>query len=303
MSKVLIRPARAADKSAVEKVCARAWDEGSEDYVPQVWDEWLADPHGQLVVAEANGQVAALGKLSRLADDGSTELAEVEWWLEGLRVDPVYRRRGVAGQIQAHLTEQARRVGRGTLRYATSSANEAVHRISARLGFRHVATYRVYKAEALEPGCVLPLRRLNETDLPAAWALVSTSPRYRAGGGLYDVSWKWENLTRERLAHHLTAGEAWGVNVRHGLTGLALVYQDGDDGTLYVGYADGSNDALPAILQGLRGLAAQQGRAEAHFKPVDEPALVAAVEAAGYERVWERNVWIFEASLEEASTC
>jgi hypothetical protein len=241
-------------------------------------------------VAEANGEVAALAKLSRLAED--------EWWLEGLRVDPAYRRHGIAGQIQVHLTEQARRVGRGTLRYATSSGNEAVHRISSRLGFRHIATYRVYRAEALEPGRALPLRCLNETDLPAAWALVGASPRYQAAGGLYDVFWKWKRLTRERLAHHVAVEEAWGVDGGQGLSSLALAYRDEDNDTLYVGYADGTDEALAVMLQGLRVLAAQQGCAEVHFKPVDESALVAAVEAAGYERAWERDVRVFELKLE-----
>nr|HID12280.1 hypothetical protein [Anaerolineae bacterium] len=62
--------------------------------------------------------------------------------------------------------------------------------------------------------------------------------------------------------------------------------------------SDGTEEALVPILLGLRGLAAQQGHTEVRLKPLDEPALVAAVEAAGYERSWERDIWIFELQLE-----
>jgi len=51
-----------------------------DDYVPHVWGEWLADPQGLLAVAEHQGRVLGLGKLTRLSED--------DWWLEGLRTHP-----------------------------------------------------------------------------------------------------------------------------------------------------------------------------------------------------------------------
>lgn len=287
MSKVWIRPAWTTDRPAVEAICAQIWE--GEDYVPQVWDEWLADHYGQLVVAELESRVVGLAKLSRLADD--------EWWLHGLRVDPAYRRRGVAGRLQAHLVEKARQIGRGTVRYGTHSLNEPVHRIGARIGFRHVVTYLRCHADPLPVADVPSLRPLTEADLPEAWALVSGSPRRRAARGLYEASWKWESLTRERLAHHLTTDDGWGVDDSGELAGLALALWTRED-MLSVGYVDGSGEALTIILRVLRGLAAQQGCFQLRFKPVEEPALVAATETAGYERDLDRDIWIFELQLD-----
>ncbi|MCK4315488.1 MAG: GNAT family N-acetyltransferase [Anaerolineae bacterium] len=291
MSKVRMRPAQAVDRPIVEALCARAWE--GEDYVPDVWDEWLADPHGQLVVAELESRVVGLAKLSRLADD--------EWWLEGLRVDPAHRRQGIACQLQAHLVEKARHVGHGTLRSGTHSLNDPVHRIAAHDGFRHIATYRFYRADPLP--ATLPHSHtptpvlLAEGDLLSAWALVSASPRYRAAGGLYETFWKWENLTRERLACHLAAGDVWGVYPGHELAALALVCRAKEEDALDVGYVDGAEKPLVVLLRGLRRLAAQLGHTEVRFKSVEEPALVAVVEAAGYERSWDRDIWIFELQL------
>ena len=47
---VVCRPALAKDTEEVMELCSHIWDGG--DYIPQVWDEWLADPDGLLGVAE-----------------------------------------------------------------------------------------------------------------------------------------------------------------------------------------------------------------------------------------------------------
>lgn len=284
MPNLRIRPARATDRPAVVAIC------GDEDYIPREWDGWLADPHGALSVTEAGGRAVGFAKLSRLAED--------EWWLKGLRVDQAYRRRGIAGRLVAHLVEMARQAGRGTLRLGTHAHNGPMRRIAARCGFRHVATYHRYQAapfDAVAP----PLHPLTEADLPAAWALVGGSPRYRAAGGMVESFWTWKNLTRERLASHLANGEGWGLGYGAELAGLALVYRT-EENTLNAGYVDGREDALVSLLHGLRRLAADLGDAEVRFKPVDEPGLVAAVDAAGYERVRDRDLWIFEARLSDA---
>ncbi|RME32959.1 MAG: AI-2E family transporter, partial [Thermoflexia bacterium] len=51
----VLRPACPEDRSGMEAVCGTIWD--GEDYIPEVWDEWLADPDGELTVAELDGRV------------------------------------------------------------------------------------------------------------------------------------------------------------------------------------------------------------------------------------------------------
>jgi predicted PurR-regulated permease PerM/N-acetylglutamate synthase-like GNAT family acetyltransferase len=284
---IQIRSAQATDRPAVEAICAKIWE--GDDYVPKVWDDWLADPYGELVVAELEGRVVGIAKLSRLADD--------EWWLEGLRVDPAYRRRGVAAQLQTYLVEKACQVGQGTLRFGTHSDNEPVHRIAARDGFCRLATYQHYRADPLPDADVPPLRQLTEADLPAAWAWINDTPRHEASGGLYEDLWTWKNLTQKRLAHHLAAGDVWGADHHGELAALALIGRIEEE-QVNVGHVDGQEETLTTILQGLRRLATQLGCAEVRFKPVAEPALLAAVEAAGYERHRDNSLWIFELQLQ-----
>lgn len=292
MSKVRIRAARASDKVDVTAICAQIWEE-ADDYVPDRWDDWLADPGGRLVVAEREGRVVGLAKLTRLTDD--------QWWLEGLRVSPEYQRRGIAGKLQAHLVEAFRQMERGTLRFGTHSRNEPVHRLAARDGFRHVATYRLLEAEPLDAERTSSLRRLTEADLDPAWNQAQGSPRYRAARGLYETFWSWENLTRDRLAHHLSAGDVWGIDGDDPVAALALLCRTDKEDAIDLGYLDGRGDETEPLLLALRGLAARQECDSVRFRAVDEPELIRAAEGAGYERSWDRNLWIFELSDGPAS--
>ena len=86
---VHIRRARESDTADMLEVTRQIWE--GHDYVPLEWPAWLADSEGALLVAEYNGRVIALGKLSRLADE--------DWWMQGMRVHPDFEGHGVASQI------------------------------------------------------------------------------------------------------------------------------------------------------------------------------------------------------------
>ena len=280
-----IRPARPEDREGVEAICAQIWE--GHDYIPEVWEEWLHDPHGQFSVVVLKDRVVGLGKLTRIADD--------EWWLEGLRVDPAYRRLGVAHLLQSHQVALAERIGEGMLRFATGSWNLPVHRNAARDGFRRVAEFLAYEAKPLPGPC--PLRRLTPDDLDAVWERIAGSPILQAAGGLYEVRWHWMALTRERLAGHLKRGEVWGVELEGRLTGVAIVQEDPERGQISVGYVDGQPEGITALAWGLRVLAYERGYEKVRFRPPSYPPLLEALEAAGAVRVWKHSLWIFERPL------
>jgi len=281
----VIRPARAEDREDVQAICAQVWE--GHDYVPEVWEEWLADPRGQLTVVTLRGRVVGLGKLTRIADG--------EWWLEGLRVHPAYRRLGVARRLQSHQVALAERLGRGVLRFATGSWNQPVHRNAARDGFRRVAEFIAYEAQPLPGPC--PLRPLSPDDLDAVWEQISGSPVAQAAGELYEVRWHWMALTPERLADHLERGEVWAAELDGRLAAVAIVWEDEERGRLSVGYLDGESEGLTVLAWGLRTLAHRRGCERVRFRPPTYPPLLEALEAAGAVRLWEHGLWIFARPL------
>ncbi len=82
-SEVTVRPARPADRAAVLAFCVDTFSWG--DDIPEVWYQWLADPNGQLLIAEVSGVPVGLQHVAFLTPG--------EGWLQGLRVDPAVRRR------------------------------------------------------------------------------------------------------------------------------------------------------------------------------------------------------------------
>jgi hypothetical protein len=82
------RLAAAQDRDAVFAFSAQTWPNG--DYIPLVWDDWLADAEGALIagIDEAD-QAIALVKL--------VVAAPGEGWLEGVRSRP----RGASGDWAA----------------------------------------------------------------------------------------------------------------------------------------------------------------------------------------------------------
>ncbi len=280
-----IRPARPEDRADVEALCAQVW--GGEDYIPQVWDQWLTDPEGELSVVELDGRVVALAKLSHIADD--------EWWLEGMRVHPHYRRLGISRLLQAHQLAVAEQRGVGVLRFATASYNRPIHRNASRDGFRRVAEFRRYSADAM-PG-PQSLRLLRPEDLEVAWGLVENSPIWRISGGLYETDWRWQQLTKDRLAAHIAAGQVWGIDLDGRLAALAVVLLDPEEARLAVGYVDGTPEGLRALAWGLRLLTYQQGYPRVRIFSVADPVLLEALRSAGLTPDREYSLYIFEKQM------
>lgn len=272
------------DKPAVLAICAQIWE--GDDYIPEVWDAWIADPYGQFSVVELDGKVVGLGKLTRLTP--------TEWWLEGLRVDPAYQGRGIGRFLHEQGVALADRLGKGVLRFATSSANHSVHRFAADTGFAYIGGYVLFKGPAsTSPTAFTPLA---EGDLDIASHFLEGSERFQAAHRLFeDRWWTWQTLTRELLSRYTAQGQLLGWRRRgRRLSGLALVSDYRNEGRLIVHYADAPGDTLSDLARDLRHLAGERGLELVDWKVFDRPDTRVALEAAGYENTWENTLWVFE---------
>ncbi|GCF09865.1 GNAT family N-acetyltransferase [Dictyobacter arantiisoli] len=111
MSVKEIRTALSEDREAVLAFCTQTFPDG--DYIEHVWDNWLQDPAGQLLVATIDGQPVGAAHILMLNGE--------EAWLEGLRVDPTYRRQGLARALSETASVEAMRRGATILRLAVDS--------------------------------------------------------------------------------------------------------------------------------------------------------------------------------------
>jgi GNAT superfamily N-acetyltransferase len=278
-----IRPARPGDRPAMERISSHTWDWG--DYIPLVWDEWLADEQGVVLVGDLGEETVALSKIAFLAPD--------EVWLEGMRVDPEFRRHGIASRFLEYSVAYAREHGARVVRLATTGDNTAVHLIAAHAGMDCIGTYALWAAEPLPDGGSPTF--LTPAHVAQVQAFLEHSPVLARNHGLYSAEWIWEELSAERLARFLERGQ---VAARLGPEGtpvaLATIHPDLDDERLWVGFADGQPREVAGLAAEIRAQAAQIASPKVESMLPDVPWLREAFRGAGYEPEGEGALWIFQ---------
>ncbi len=278
-----IRPARAEDYPQVEALVAHIWD--GDDYIPRVWETWLGDPKGAFVVAERGDALVALAKL--------TWLGPREWWMQGMRVHPDHRQQGISKAVSAELLRRFRAAGGGLARFATASHNVPVHRGAASMGFTRQAAFIPYEAEPLARK-IRPLCRLAPDEAPRVWAYLSDSAYFRANARSYAAGWTWYLFTEPRLREALESGRVYGVG---GEALEAVVFLDAPDtdreGTPRLRATYTELGQSPDAARALRALAGEMGVQKLQIKTLPSTERQAALEAAGYARSWEHEIWLY----------
>jgi ribosomal protein S18 acetylase RimI-like enzyme len=290
------RPAREDDREAVLAFSAHTWDDG--DYIQYVWEDWLNDTSGALLVATLGGRPVGLAHLRMMSPD--------EAWIEGVRVDPEVRRQGVARVLISRTLATAHEHGATVARYFTSSDNVASQQLFDRFGFVRVAEVLHFTADALdadgreEEG--IALARATVQDAERIWAWLEQSNLAPLNGGLEIHEWAAQALTEPRLREHLAAGRVWTLDELGGLAALAVVERvvdepdnPDDPPILSVWYCDGSADALGRMGVGLRALAKAQELPRVELWLPDVLILRDAMDGAGF--VTHEPMWVYTREL------
>jgi GNAT superfamily N-acetyltransferase len=293
--KLIIRPARPEDRPEVERICAHTWEWG--DYIPEVWDAWLADERAVLQVGEMDGQVVAVNRVVFQSPD--------QVWLEGMRVDPERRRRGIGWQFMEHDLAYAQERGAKVVRLATGHSNTAVHTMVARVGMVRIGAAQLLAAEAMPGGPLPSIPGPKQT--AQVTAFLQRSSVLAHTHGLYDAGWVWQSLSAERVAEMLAAGQiAALLTPEEEMAALAAVSIDPEGDGMWVGYADaaaGQPEAVTALATALRAHAAQLGNPKVEAMLPDLAWLRDAFRAAGYDQGdWKGELWIFERRFDEDAT-
>jgi GNAT superfamily N-acetyltransferase len=211
------------------EITARVWE--GTDYLPQVFDRWLADPGSTFEVAEEQGTVVALHRLRPLT-------AGIVLY-EGLRVAEEHRRRGVGRAMLRHGLEEAGSQGFRQLRVITG--NPAACQLFESEGFHRLVHCAVWLAGRVE--------------VPGLLARLQKDPAWEAYGG---VNADWEQVAEldEQLLSRLAAEGR--IRVGPGGRTVALL-EANPHNRLAVSLVAGSGAVLQDLLMGLRFEADSQG--------------------------------------------
>jgi GNAT superfamily N-acetyltransferase len=292
--RVVIRPALPLDREAVLEFCKFIWD--GHDYIPYVWDDWMADPNGEMFVAEYAGKAVGLGRL--------TLLAPGQWWLEGLRVDPEHQGQRIGSHMNTYLNTLWLERGEGVIRLMTSSKRVQVHRMCEQHGFARVGERVFFVAEPAGPpplsagrggGRKKPYLPLAESEIPEAVQFALEAESSGLTGHFADVGWRFAMPTEE-LFRRFMGREETQVYWWRGRRGLLLAWEDDwDEGRfLLVSLAACAANDLPALLLDLRGLAAARGVHAVGWNADLQPEMTAALTGAGFKPEDGGSAYLFE---------
>jgi GNAT superfamily N-acetyltransferase len=268
-----IRRARPSDRRDVLAAVRTLW--GGNDRIPDVFDAWATHRTGPFFVAESAGRVVGMGKL--------TVVSPTEAWLEGGRVAPRWRRKGIATALIAHRIEYARERGFRVLRFSTASDNTPIHRAAETFGFARVASLARHEAPAT-PGSAPA--RAGRAQVRAVARRVG--PLLQRGHG-----WEWREITPRDVGVAIARGR---VFISDGQVGAAAVLGNRYEESLMIVAIGGRARPLRELLIGLRAEAHRRGLEDVSFY-ASKAAECAAARSAGYRRPWSGEAYLFEKRL------
>jgi N-acetylglutamate synthase-like GNAT family acetyltransferase len=120
-----IRPLKASDKEDILEIALHTWE--GHDYLPYFFKRWLNDPDSYTAAIEHGGHVIALANL-RVIENGKTG------WMEGLRVHPEHRGKGLASILTKHVVKTAKELSVQRIRYTTAIDNETSLHLGKTIG-------------------------------------------------------------------------------------------------------------------------------------------------------------------------
>ena len=215
---VVVRDFQEEDRGILLGFTQDTWSWG--DYVPGALDAWLEDPAGEVRVAEtADGRPVGVYFY--------VEMPGGQSWLSGLRVDPRFRRRGVARAFLEDAIATAQRHGIHSLRFASEVNNEAIQKLSRGYGLKTRGTWLSFERVLDEAACRVGRGRppqhastspLSNGDGPRIMSLLHAS-----GHTLYARDWAWQELGLEAVQQLSESGGAFVSRSGMGGWGVVLI--------------------------------------------------------------------------------
>lgn len=120
-----IRAFKTSDKPHILEIARRTWS--GHDHLPHVIDKWIADPNSHLYVIDYKSRVVSVANL-KVIEGGRTG------WMEGLRVHPRYKKRGLGALMTQHLVKAASDLGVERLRLTAAMDNTPSLKLAREVG-------------------------------------------------------------------------------------------------------------------------------------------------------------------------
>lgn len=277
-----VRPARAEDKANILAFCRNTFSWG--DYIPDVWDDWLMFAGGQLLIATVNEQPAGVVHVALLENNVA--------WMEGMRVNPDYRRQGVARVLNARAVEFARERSCVAAQLVTSTKNVAAQAMLEASNYRRAVRFNEWQTEP-QAGDLSIWRVATANDIENILTIWNASDIRAASRQVIPTRhWHWTPISKARLYKHLQTNE---VRVTQNSFAFLPPFDERDWNGLSIYLLAGAPAEMTAMAFAARAEAAYRGYAHVEAFLVDHAPLNTALENAGFKT--ESGVFLYEQEL------
>lgn len=258
------------------------------DYLPFVWERWLYEARGLVIVAAIDNRVVGLQHMA-LQPDGSA-------WLEGIRVAEDARRRGVGEALLAYGVAWSRQMGSPAVRLSIASHNPASNHLACKGGFRVVGTFLACSAA---PGG-LPKQRCvrvaHAADARRILDFVRRTAHAPESAPFYTEGWTAYRLTEERLRLLLVTNAVVVVGDSE-IDGVAIATATVARAALRLGFLAGDRDAATALCNWLRAAALEARLPRIRATVQVDATGIESLQRSGFDRSEDVRMLLYELPL------
>lgn len=175
MKDILVRRAKSEDRKDAVFVEGQATP--GLHYLDNVYEDWLVDPDGVLLVAEFDGRLVGVGKFSKMPDGSA--------WLETLRVLPDYQGKGIGKAFYREFLNLAEIRGINRLGMYTTPDNFASKGLAEINGFIFAGEFRGSSLDIKSAGTYVESKGFETITSPDdAWRLIERDSELWGGYGI-----------------------------------------------------------------------------------------------------------------------
>ncbi|HYZ51150.1 MAG TPA: GNAT family N-acetyltransferase, partial [Nitrososphaeraceae archaeon] len=214
------RRAEQSDKNSVLRFCTNTFEWG--DYIEEVWDVWYADPNGYLMIAEENEVIAAVSHAYLCPNMNRV-------WLEGVRVNPNFRRRAIGTELIKKMVQYGKEQGAQEAAGLVSVKNVASQGMMDKNGFtvtsRWIYCYsstKIYQGPDIGQATIATLK-----DKETIRSYLKQSEIFRAAAANYVDFWRWYHLDIDSdVLHNLIDNRKIIITTNHNhsiINGLMII--------------------------------------------------------------------------------
>jgi GNAT superfamily N-acetyltransferase len=233
------RFAKESDKEEILKFCIDTFEWG--DYIDQVWDMWFSESNGALFVAENGisnnkGSAIAFSHVSLCPQRRKI-------WLEGIRVNPDYRRRSIATELIRNMLSYGKRKGAREASAIVAVDNLPSQLLMKKSGFSVISKWIYSSIDKAQEIRNFNARIATFNDMKKVQNYLKQSATYKSAGKRYVNSWRWYSFDSKILSN-IIKDQKLVVAGNDIIEGMAIINGDGywnKNNVFQIVYLDSTN--------------------------------------------------------------